>query len=194
MNATVLTDNELIAKYLDGNHQMLECLISRHQKKVFSYILIVVKDKAIAEDIFQDTFIKVINTIRSGFYKEEGKFIQWVMRIAHNLTIDHFRRAKRIPTIENKDEFNIFDTIKVYDESIEDKMITDQIHSDVRNLLEMLPDEQKEVIILRHYADMSFKDIAEHTNVSINTALGRMRYALINMRRMAKEKSIQLSA
>jgi RNA polymerase sigma factor (sigma-70 family) len=194
MNANVLTDNELIAKYLDGNHQMLECLISRHQKKVFSYILIVVKDKAIAEDIFQDTFIKVINTIRSGYYKEEGKFIQWVMRIAHNLTIDHFRRAKRIPTIENKDEFNIFDTIKVYDESVEEKMITDQIHSDVRKLLEMLPDEQKEVIILRHYADMSFKDIAEHTNVSINTALGRMRYALINMRRIAKEKSIQLTA
>ncbi len=194
MNASVLNDNELIAKYLDGNHQMLECLISRHQKKVFSYILMIVKDKAIAEDIFQDTFIKIINTIRSGYYKEEGKFIQWTMRIAHNLTIDHFRRAKRIPTIENKIEFNIFDIIKVYDESTEEKMITEQIHSDVRSLLEMLPDEQKEVIILRHYADMSFKDIAEHTNVSINTALGRMRYALINMRRMVKEKSIQLSA
>jgi RNA polymerase sigma factor (sigma-70 family) len=194
MNADVLTDNELIAKYLDGNHQMLECLISRHQKKIFSYILMIVKDKAIAEDIFQDTFIKIINTIRSGFYKEEGKFIQWAMRIAHNLTIDHFRRIKKIPTIENKDEFNIFDTIKVYDESIEEKMITEQIHSDVKSLLEMLPDEQKEVIILRHYADMSFKDIAEHTNVSINTALGRMRYALINMRKMMKEKSIQLSA
>ncbi len=194
MNADVLTDNELIAKYLDGNHQMLECLISRHQKKIFSYILMIVKDKAIAEDIFQDTFIKIINTIRSGFYKEEGKFIQWAMRIAHNLTIDHFRRIKKIPTIENKDEFNIFDTIKVYDESIEEKMITEQIHADVKSLLEMLPDEQKEVIILRHYADMSFKDIAEHTNVSINTALGRMRYALINMRKMMKEKSIQLSA
>jgi RNA polymerase sigma-70 factor (ECF subfamily) len=194
MDANVLTDNELIAKYLDGNHQMLECLISRHQKKVFSYILIIVKDKAIAEDIFQDTFIKIINTIRSGYYKEEGKFIQWAMRIAHNLTIDHFRRIKKIPTIENKDDFNIFDTIKVYDESIEEKMITEQIHADVKSLLEMLPDEQKEVIILRHYADMSFKDIAEHTNVSINTALGRMRYALINMRKIMKEKSIQLSA
>ncbi|MFZ4414563.1 MAG: RNA polymerase sigma factor [Bacteroidales bacterium] len=194
MNADVLTDNELIAKYLDGNHQMLECLIFRHQKKIFSYILMIVKDKAIAEDIFQDTFIKIINTIRSGFYKEEGKFIQWAMRIAHNLTIDHFRRIKKIPTVENKDEFNIFDTIKVYDESIEEKMITEQIHADVKSLLEMLPDEQKEVIILRHYADMSFKDIAEHTNVSINTALGRMRYALINMRKMMKEKSIQLSA
>ncbi len=194
MNADVLTDNELIAKYLDGNHQMLECLISRHQKKIFSYIIMIVKDKAIAEDIFQDTFIKVINTIRSGSYKEEGKFIQWAMRIAHNLTIDHFRWLKKIPTIENKDEYNIFDTIKIYDESIEEKMITEQIHADVKSLLEMLPDEQKEIIILRHYADMSFKDIAEHTNVSINTALGRMRYALINMRRIAKEKSIQLSA
>ncbi|MFZ4400443.1 MAG: RNA polymerase sigma factor [Bacteroidales bacterium] len=193
MDANVLTDNELIAKYLDGNHQMLECLISRHQKKVFSYILMIVKDKAIAEDIFQDTFIKIINTIRSGYYKEEGKFIQWAMRIAHNLTIDHFRRIKKIPIIENKDEFNIFDTIKVYDESIEEKLITEQIHADVKSLLEMLPDEQKEVIILRHYADMSFKDIAEHTNVSINTALGRMRYALINMRKIMKEKSIQLS-
>ena len=142
----------------------------------------------------KDTFIKIINTIRSGYYKEEGKFIQWAMRIAHNLTIDHFRRIKKIPTIENKDDFNIFDTIKVYDESIEEKMITEQIHADVKSLLEMLPDEQKEVIILRHYADMSFKDIAEHTNVSINTALGRMRYALINMRKIMKEKSIQLSA
>ncbi len=194
MHAIVLTDNELIAKYLDGNHQMLECLISRHQKKVFSYILMIVKDKAIAEDIFQDTFIKIINTIRSGYYKEEGKFIQWAMRIAHNLTIDHFRRVKKIPIIENKDDFNIFDTIKVYDESIEEKMITEQIHADVKSLLEMLPDEQKEVIILRHYAEMSFKDIAEHTNVSINTALGRMRYALINMRKIMKEKSIQLSS
>ena len=194
MHADVLTDNELIAKYLDGNHQMLECLISRHQKKVFSYIIMIVKEKAIAEDIFQDTFLKIINTIRSGYYKEEGKFLQWAMRIAHNLTIDHFRRIKKIPTIENKDEFNIFDTIKVYDESIEEKMITEQIHADVKYLLEMLPDEQKEVIILRHYADMSFKDIAEQTNVSINTALGRMRYALINMRKMAKDKSIQLSA
>ncbi|NVN95903.1 MAG: sigma-70 family RNA polymerase sigma factor [Bacteroidetes bacterium] len=194
MEANVLTDNELIAKYLNGNHQMLECLIFRHQKKIFSYILLIVKDKAIAEDIFQDTFIKVINTIRTGSYKEEGKFIQWAIRIAHNLTIDHFRRVKKIPIIPNRDDYDIFDTIKIFDESTEEKMITEQIHSDVKSLLELLPDEQKEVIILRHYADMSFKDIAEQTNVSINTALGRMRYALINMRKIAKEKSIQLSA
>jgi RNA polymerase sigma factor (sigma-70 family) len=189
----VLSDNELIAKYLDGNHQMLECLISRHQKKIFSYILVTVKDKALAEDIFQDTFIKIINTIRSGYYKEEGKFIQWAMRIAHNLTIDYFRKNKRISTIENRTDFDIFETIKIHDESVESKMITQQIHQDIRCLIELLPDEQKEVIYLRHYSDLSFKEIAEQTNVSINTALGRMRYALLNIRKMMKEKNIILT-
>jgi len=189
----VLSDNDLIAKYLEGNHQMLESLITRHQKKIFSYILITVKDKAVAEDIFQDTFIKIINTIRSGFYKEEGKFIQWAMRIAHNLTIDYFRKNKRINTIENRSDFDIFDTIKIVDESVESKMITYQIHQDIRNLVELLPDEQKEVIYLRHYSDLSFKEIAEQTNVSINTALGRMRYALLNIRRMMKEKNVILT-
>jgi RNA polymerase sigma-70 factor (ECF subfamily) len=189
----VLSDNELIAKYLDGNHQMLECLISRHQKKIFSYILVTVKDKALAEDIFQDTFIKIINTIRSGYYKEEGKFIQWAMRIAHNLTIDYFRKNKRISTIENRTDFDIFETIKIHDESVESKMITQQIHQDIRCLIELLPDEQKEVIYLRHYSDLSFKEIAEQTNVSINTALGRMRYALLNIRKLMKEKNIILT-
>jgi RNA polymerase sigma-70 factor (ECF subfamily) len=189
----VLSDNELIAKYLDGNHQMLECLISRHQKKIFSYILVTVKDKALAEDIFQDTFIKIINTIRSGYYKEEGKFIQWAMRIAHNLTIDYFRKNKRISTIENRTDFDIFETIKLHDESVESKMITQQIHQDIRCLIELLPDEQKEVIYLRHYSDLSFKEIAEQTNVSINTALGRMRYALLNIRKLMKEKNIILT-
>ena len=189
----VLSDNELIAKYLDGNHQMLECLISRHQKKIFSYILVTVKDKALAEDIFQDTFIKIINTIRSGYYKEEGKFIQWAMRIAHNLTIDYFRKNKRINTIENRTDFDNFETIKIHDESVESKMITQQIHQDIRCLIELLPDEQKEVIYLRHYSDLSFKEIAEQTNVSINTALGRMRYALLNIRKLMKEKNIILT-
>jgi len=193
MKADVLTDNELIVRYLKGDHQMLELLIERHQKKIFSYILTVVKDKNIAEDIFQDTFIKIINTIRGGFYKEEGKFIQWAMRIAHNLTIDYFRKQKRIPTLENKTDYSIFETIKVYDESMEDKIIIEQIHNDIRSLIEMLPDEQKEVVMLRHYSELSFKEIAEQTNVSINTALGRMRYALINIRKMMKEKSIALS-
>ncbi len=193
MKAKVLNDNELIVGYLKGNHQMLELLIERHQKKIFSYILTVVKDKNIAEDIFQDTFIKIVNTIRGGYYKEEGKFIQWAMRIAHNLTIDFFRKQKRIPTIENRTDYSIFETIKVYDESMEDKIIIEQIHNEIRALIELLPDEQKEVVMLRHYSELSFKEIAEQTNVSINTALGRMRYALINIRKLMKEKSIALS-
>lgn len=189
-----LSDNDLIAKYLEGNHQMLECLITRHQKKIFTYIFVTVKDKAIAEDLYQDTFIKVINTLRSGYYKEEGKFINWAMRIAHNITIDYFRKSKRINVLENRPDFDIFETIKVHDDSAESKIITNQIHQDIRDLVEMLPEEQKEVIYLRHYSDLSFKEIAEQTNVSINTALGRMRYALLNIRRMMKEKNIVLTA
>lgn len=189
-----LSDNDLIARYLDGDHQMLETLITRHQKKIFTYILVTVKDKAVAEDIFQDTFIKIINTIRSGYYREEGKFVQWAMRIAHNLTIDYFRKNKRINIIDNKTDYDIFDTIKIHDESVESKIITQQIHQDVRELVELLPDEQKEVIYLRHYSDLSFKEIAEQTNVSINTALGRMRYALLNIRRLMKEKNIVLTS
>lgn len=189
-----LSDNDLIAKYLEGNHQMLECLITRHQKKIFTYIFVTVKDKAIAEDLYQDTFIKVINTLRSGYYKEEGKFINWAMRIAHNITIDYFRKSKRINILENRPDFDIFETIKIHDDSAESKIITNQIHQDIRDLIEMLPEEQKEVIYLRHYSDLSFKEIAEQTNVSINTALGRMRYALLNIRRMMKEKNIVLTA
>jgi RNA polymerase sigma-70 factor (ECF subfamily) len=153
----------------------------------------VVKDKDLAEDLFQDTFIKVINTIRSGQYKEEGKFIQWVMRIAHNLIIDHFRKSKRIPIVENSDDYNIFDKVRIPVESIEEMLITEQIHKDVKRLIDYLPREQKEVLVMRHYADMSFKDIAEVTNVSINTALGRMRYALINLRKLVKENEVILS-
>ena len=155
----------------------------------------IVKGTDLADDIFQDTFIKVINTLNSGSYKEEGKFIQWVMRIAHNLIIDYFRKSKRIPVIDNNHkEYDIFDTIRFTDASVEDQMITDQIHEDVRNLIEYLPVEQKEVLVMRHYSDMSFKDIAEQTDVSINTALGRMRYALINLRKLIKEKNIILNA
>jgi RNA polymerase sigma-70 factor (ECF subfamily) len=155
----------------------------------------IVKDRDLANDLFQDTFIKVINTIRAGSYNEEGKFLQWVMRIAHNLIIDHFRKSKRIPVIDNSknEDFNIFDTINILDKSIEEEMITEQIHKDVRKLIELLPDEQKEVLIMRHYAEMSFKDIAEVTDVSINTALGRMRYALINLRKLIAEKNIVLT-
>ncbi len=195
MKAHDISDRELIVRYLQGNQASLEKLIIRHKNKVFAYILMIVKDKDLADDIFQDTFIKVINTFKAGTYKEEGKFIQWVMRIAHNLIIDHFRKSKRIPVIENgNDEFDIFDTIRLTDASVEERMITDQIHEDVRRLIEYLPPEQKEVLFMRHYSDMSFKDIAEQTNVSINTALGRMRYALINLRKLISEKKVILTS
>jgi RNA polymerase sigma factor (sigma-70 family) len=190
-----VSDQELISRYLSGGHSSLEQLINRHQNRVFAYILMVVKDKHLADDIFQDTFIKVVNTLRSGTYKEEGKFIQWVMRIAHNLIIDHFRKAKRIPVVENKnDDYDIFSSIRLTDDSIEDRMIMEQIHEDVRKLIEYLPSEQKEVLMMRHYSGMSFKDIAEQTDVSINTALGRMRYALINLRKLIDKKEIVLTA
>jgi RNA polymerase sigma factor (sigma-70 family) len=189
-----VSDQELISGYLSGDQPSLEKLINRHQNRVFAYILMVVKDKHLADDIFQDTFIKVVNTLRSGTYKEEGKFIQWVMRIAHNLIIDHFRKSKRIPVIENKnDDFDIFSSLRLTDDSIEDRMIIDQIHEDVRKLIEYLPPEQKEVLMMRHYSGMSFKDIAEQTEVSINTALGRMRYALINLRKLIDKKDIVLT-
>jgi RNA polymerase sigma factor (sigma-70 family) len=195
MKAAIISDKELIGKYLNGNEKSLEKLIFRHKRKVYAYIMMVVKDDQLADDIFQDTFIKVINTIRSGSYKEEGKFIQWVMRIAHNLIIDHFRRAKRIPVISNSnDEYDIFDMVRITDPSIEEQIITDQIHDDVRTLIELLPDEQKEVLVMRHYSNMSFKEIADATDVSINTALGRMRYALINLRKIIKEKNLILSS
>ena len=193
MQAHVISDQELIGKYLTGYEPALEQIIRRHKSRVFSYILMVVKDKDLAEDLFQDTFIKVINTFRSGQYKEEGKFIQWVMRIAHNLIIDYFRKAKRIPVMENNDDFDIFDKVRIPVESVEEMLITEQIHRDVKKLIDYLPKEQKEVLVMRHYDDMSFKDIAETTNVSINTALGRMRYALINLRKLVKEKDVILT-
>jgi len=189
-----ISDHELINAYIAGQQSALEKLIHRHKSRVFAYILMVVKDKELAEDLFQDAFIKVINTIRSGQYKEEGKFIQWVMRISHNLIIDHFRKSNRLPFIENSSEYDIFEKVRIPVESVEEMMITEQIHKDVKKLIEYLPKEQKEVLVLRHYADMSFKDIAELTNVSINTALGRMRYALINLRKLVKDNEVILSA
>ncbi|MDP4281055.1 MAG: sigma-70 family RNA polymerase sigma factor [Bacteroidota bacterium] len=195
MNAqSTVTDQELIGRYLAGNQASLERLIRRHKNRVYAYILMVVKDKELAEDLFQDTFIKVINTIRSGSYKEEGKFIQWVMRISHNLIIDYFRKSKRIPIVENRDDFDIFEKVRIPVESVEERLITEQIHKDVKKLIDFLPEEQREVLLMRHYGDMSFKDIAEVTNVSINTALGRMRYALINLRKLVQENDIILSS
>ncbi|MFO7979009.1 MAG: sigma-70 family RNA polymerase sigma factor, partial [Bacteroidales bacterium] len=189
----VTSDQELVRHFITGDHSSLETLINRHQRKIFSYIILIVKDKQLAEDIFQDTFIKVINTLRAGTYNEEGKFLPWVMRIAHNLVIDFFRKSKRMPVVENSEEYDLFETLNFFEDNVEDRMITRQIHEDVRKLVEYLPQEQKEVLKMRHYQDMSFKDIADQTEVSINTALGRMRYALINLRKMVKEKDIILT-
>ncbi len=188
------SERELIREFLNGKPSSLQTLIKRHQNRLYSYIFVLVKDKQLADDIFQDTFVKVINTLKLGKYKDEGKFIQWVMRIAHNLVIDHFRKAKKIPYVESKNsDFDVFDTIQLTDPSIEETLVTKQIHSDVKNLLQYLPEEQKEVIQLRCYSGLSFKDIAEQTEVSINTALGRMRYALINLRKMIEEKNLVLT-
>ncbi len=188
-----ISDQELIRQFISGDHNALELLINRHQRKLFSYIMIIIKDKHLAEDIFQDAFIKIINTLRSGNYNEEGKFLPWAMRISHNLIIDYFRRSKRMPMRENSEEYDLFETLKVYDETIEDRIITGQIHDDVKKLIEHLPEEQKTVLKMRHYQEMSFKEIAQQTDVSINTALGRMRYALINIRKMIDEKNIVLT-
>lgn len=193
MKTLVSNDQELISRYLDGDRQSLEILIHRYKDKVYGYILMVVKDPSTADDIFQDTFIKVVSIFKQGSYKEEGKFIQWVMRIAHNLVIDHFRRAKRIPVIDTNDKYDIFDTISIQELNVEDKLVKEQVYEDVRRLVDCLPEEQREVLIMRHYSQMSFKDIAESTNVSINTALGRMRYAVINLRKMITEKGLVMT-
>lgn len=190
----ILSDKQLVDNYKNGNVASFELLVERHQNKVFSYILMLVKDRQLADDIFQDTFLKIIRTIKAGAYKEEGKFIQFAMRIAHNLVIDHFRKSNRLPMADSvNNEYSIVDNLKYTDKSIEDSMIEEQIHADLRKMIELLPEEQKEVLNMRMYADMSFKEIADATNVSINTALGRMRYALINLRRMAKEYNLTLA-
>jgi len=193
MKSIALSDNELITRYVAGDEIALKNLINRHQKKVFSYILMSVKNRELAEDIFQDTFIKVINTLKSENYKEEGKFLQWVMRIANNLKIDYYRKVQRMPVFESNSDFNIFDVLNGTDPSVEQKMITEQIYSDITSLVKFLPEEQREVLEMRIYDDVSFKDIAELTGVSINTALGRMRYALINLRKLIKEKHVIIS-
>lgn len=188
MNRNLISDKDLVHLYVSGDESALGILLSRHKSKIYTSIYLLVKDRYLAEDIFQDTFIKVINTLKSGKYNEEGKFLPWVMRIAHNLVIDHFRKEKRTPTITNSEGFDIFDTIGISEENTEDKLLRDQSHADLRTLIQQLPEEQKEVLIMRHYADLSFKEIADLTGVSINTALGRMRYALNNLRRMMQEK------
>lgn len=186
------TDQELIRLYVSGKEAGLNALLDRYKSKIYTSIYLLVKDEYLAEDIFQDTFIKVINTLRSGRYNEEGKFLPWVMRIAHNLVIDYYRKERRTPVVVNSEGFDIFDVLHFSDESVETKMIREQTHKDLRKMIRLLPDDQKEVLIMRHYGEMSFKEIADVTDVSINTALGRMRYALNNLRKMMYGKELSL--
>jgi RNA polymerase sigma factor (sigma-70 family) len=190
----LISDYELILRFIKGEQSCFEQLIHRHKNKIFAYISLYIRDQALAEDIFQDTFLKVIQSVKAGKYSDNGKFISWVMRIAHNLIIDHFRRIKQMNTISNDNyESDIFNSKSFAMDNIEDEMIKRQIQKDVRRMISHLPDDQREVVILRHYAGLSFKEIADITDVSINTALGRMRYDLINMRKIMEEKKISLT-
>lgn len=189
MNTVQLSDSALVTSYIAGNESAFQELVSRHKGKVYTTILLIVKDTYTAEDLLQDTFVKAIHTMKSGRYNEEGKFSSWICRIAHNLAIDYFRREKRSPMITLEDGSNVFNTLNFSEESVESVRIKEETHTRLRDLIQQLPPAQKEVLIMRHYADMSFQEIAEATGVSINTALGRMRYALINLRKkMSSDK------
>ena len=188
-----LQDSCLVACYISGDEKALEVLINRHSQRIYSFIYSKVLDRDVTEDIFQDTFIKVIKTLKRGRYNEEGKFLPWVMRIAHNLVIDHFRKNARIPKFEGTDDFNIFSVLGDPTLNVEKQWIKDQVESDVRKLVDELPEDQRNVLIMRLYKDMSFKEIAESTGVSINTSLGRMRYAIINLRKLVEKKRIVLT-
>ena len=187
------TDAFLVKKYIGGDEDSLSILINRHQHRVYSFIYSKVYDKDVAEDIFQDTFIKVIRTLKKGRYNEEGKFLPWVMRISHNLVIDHFRKNKRMPKFENSGDFNIFSVISDTGLNAEKQIIQDQIEADLQELIKELPADPLEVLVMRIYKDMSFKEISENTGVSINTALGRMRYALINLRKVIEKHNLILT-
>ncbi|MFD0963894.1 sigma-70 family RNA polymerase sigma factor [Pseudofulvibacter geojedonensis] len=187
-------DAVLVKDYISGNEKALEILVARHKDRVYNFIFSKVLDRDLTEDIFQDAFIKVINTLKKGKYNEEGKFLPWLMRIAHNLIIDHYRKSNRMPKFQSKDtEFDIFSLIKDSGNNAEKQLVINQIYNDVKLLVTELPSDQKEVIEMRLYKDMSFKEIAENTNVSINTALGRMRYAILNLRRLVNERNIILT-
>ncbi|MFT5230453.1 MAG: RNA polymerase sigma factor (sigma-70 family) [Planctomycetota bacterium] len=193
MNKTPNSDALLVSAYMKGDESALGELVTRHKQRIYSFIYSKVYNRDVAEDVFQDTFIKVIKTLKRGKYNEEGKFLPWVMRIAHNLVIDHFRKNNRMPKFENKDDFNIFSVLHDGSLNVEGKMIKAQVENDVKKLIHELPDDQKEVLIMRIYKDMSFKEISEQTGVSINTALGRMRYALINLRKVIDKHNIVLT-
>jgi RNA polymerase sigma factor (sigma-70 family) len=190
MQLKMLNDQELISLYLSGNQTAFEFLLKRHKDKIYTSIYLFVKDTELAEDIFQEVFIKIVDTLRKDKYNNEGKFLQWAMRIAYNMCVDHFRRSKRMSKVSNTETFDIFSIIESKDDNMEGSIIKSQIHSRLREVIDQLPDEQREVVILRHYADMSFKEISQMTRVSINTSLGRMRYALINLRKMVSEKEM----
>src|SRR6478609_2637745 len=187
-----LTDQQLIHLYMDGDADALATIVMRYKDKIYTSIYLLVKDKYLAEDIFQDVFIRVIDTLKGGRYTDEGKFLPWAMRIAHNMCVDHFRKVKRTPTIKTSDDRDIFEVLNFSEPGADNKMMSGQSHDRVRKMVDMLPEDQREVIILRHYADLSFKEIADLTQCSINTALGRMRYGLINLRKMMLEKQIAL--
>ncbi len=190
MRMQVLNDKELVKSYVAGNEFALAELLRRYKSNIYTSIYLFVKNEDQAEDIFQDTFVKIIESLKRGKYYEDGKFLPWAMRIARNLCIDNYRKKRRTPLVATSDEYDIFSILEYHADNGEDKMIKDQARTKVRDLVDQLPEEQREVVILRHYADMSFKEISQMTNVSINTALGRMRYALINLRKMIAEKSV----
>lgn len=191
-----ISDQQLVSNYLDGNVSALEALVNRHRNRIYTFIISKVRNQALAEDIFQDAFFKVIKSLQKGKYNEEGKFLPWVMRISHNLVIDHFRKVKRMPIAgkprNDDDTFDIFDVIGNGEQTKEDVMIEDEQHNQLRQMIKELPEEQRQVLLMRHYEELSFKEIAEKTGVSINTALGRMRYALINLRKIMEEHNIDL--
>ena len=187
-----LTDQQLVHLYVEGDTNALETLVNRYKDRIYTSIYLLVKDKYMAEDLFQDVFIRIIDTLKGGRYTDEGKFLPWALRIAHNMCVDHFRKIKRSPSIKTSDDRDLFEVLNFSEPSAEDRMMQMQSHERVRKMIDMLPQDQREVIILRHYADLSFKEIADLTKCSINTALGRMRYGLINMRRLMTEKQIAL--
>ncbi|MCX6293886.1 MAG: sigma-70 family RNA polymerase sigma factor [Sphingobacteriales bacterium] len=191
-NLSTLTDQELVRSYMNGDSNAMNVLVERYKDKIFTSIYLLVKDKYLAEDIFQDVFIRIIDTLKGGRYTDEGKFLPWAMRIAHNMCVDHFRKVKRSPSIKTSDDHDIFEVLNFSEAGADQKIIANQSHDKIRRMVDLLPEDQREVIILRNYADLSFKEIAELTNCSINTALGRMRYGLINLRKMMTEKQIAL--
>jgi RNA polymerase sigma-70 factor (ECF subfamily) len=187
-----LSDQQLVHLYMGGNSAALSALVLRYKSKLYTSIYLLVKDKYLAEDMFQDVFIRVIDKLKNGHYTEEGKFLPWIMRIAHNMCLDHFRKTKRLPIIKTSDDVDIFEMLNFSVKSAEENMITGESRERVRKMLDMLPEDQREIIIMRHYADLTFKEIAALKDISINTALGRMRYGLINLRKTMVEKQIAL--